>query len=245
MTHTEYIELTELLRKLAGDADLLRIVFDKVEVPIDDPGDRRISDGITKKTVASDQAKQHPKYHQRNTILLPSAQRGVARAVEIMRGETRTGHRAKVDDPELFDVMSKFMSATSTPIPGVSRLFDNLRKLCGSWFPDINAGDTTRGQIATGVVLNKRQQEVQIFKDSLIKKEAYQQAIADHRITPPYTWNGSIVDLADWLDGADVIPKDHTRGVTPRCLWRYADGVFSINGDKVSRKQLGNAIKGR
>lgn len=223
MTHTEYIELTELLRKLTGDADLLRIVFDTVEVPIDDPGDRRISDGITKNTVASDQAKQHPMYHQRRTILLPSAQRGVARAVEIMGGETRTGHRAKVDDPELFDVMSKFMSATSTPIPGASRLFDNLRDLCGSWFQDLNAGKMAS---ATGKVMSEHQREVQSFKDELFASSAYRDAVDEGLITEPNIWNRSKRALVDWLMDSKLIPYKTDRNGLQHPQWSIADNVF-------------------
>ena len=222
MTHTEYIELTELLRKLAGDADLLRIVFDKVEVQIDDPGDRRISDGITHRTVASDQAKQHPQFKFRYH-LLAQTENGVERAVEIMGGGTRTGHRAKADDPELFDVMSKFMSATSTPIPGASRLFNNLRNLCGSWFQDLNAGKMAN---ATGKV-TEHQREVQEFKDELFASSAYRDAVDEGLITEPNIWNLSKRALVDWLmDDSKLIPYETDRNGFQHPQWSIADNVF-------------------
>lgn len=224
MKENEYQELIELLSKMTGDADILRAVFDNIKVPTG-PTDPGFGDGRETKTVASDQAKQHPMYHQRKTILLPSAQRGVARAVEIMGGETRPGQgqRVKADDPELFDVMSKFMSATSTPIPGASRLFDPLRKLCGSWFQDLNTGEMAN---ATGKVMSEHQREVQEFKDELFASSAYRDAVEKGWITEPNTWNRTKRALVEWLMDSKLIPHETDCNGFQHPQWSIARNVF-------------------
>lgn len=240
MTHTEYIELTELLRKLAGDADLLRIVFDKVEVPIDDPGDRRISDGITKKTVASDQAKQHPQFKSRY-FLLQRANQDVVRAVKIMndcidgwvesnQARADQGHPVTADDRALYEAMAGFMSATEKAIKGVGRQYIPLRSRCRSWMDQ-----------ATGWFPELYPAHVQ----KLLTSKEYDLAVGDGLITPPLTLKKNIADLARFLVNYffTLSPKDYDAGNdNGRNDWQKWDRVFmKEDGTPITAKQLKGA----
>ena len=243
MTHTEYIELTELLRKLTGDADILGIVFDKVEVPIDDPGDRRISDGITKRTVASDQAKQHPQFKSRY-FLLQRANQDVVRAVKIMndcidgwvesnQARADQGHPVTADDRALYEAMAGFMSATEKVIKGVGRQYIPLRSRCRSW---MDLATTWFPELYPAHVLQ------------FLQSDHYGRAVGAGVLLRPLTVaNGRIADLARLLaDGFFTLkPKDFDMGNdkarNDRQMW---DRVFKDgSGTSITAKQLREANK--
>ena len=240
MTHTEYIELTELLRKLAGDADLLRIVFDKVEVPIDDPGDRRISDGITKKTVASDQAKQHPQFKARY-FLLQRANQDVVRAVKIMndcidgwvesnQARADQGHPVTADDRALYEAMAGFMSATEKAIKGVGRQYIPLRSRCRSWMDQ-----------ATGWFPELYPELIR----RILNDDHYIKAVEDGRITSRFTWNGTIKELAVWIDDNCFVSDPLAFKVSGhRNEWSLLDCVFmKKDGTPITADQLSDNFK--
>ena len=240
MTHTEYIELTELLRKLAGDADLLRIVFDKVEVPIDDPGDRRISDGITKKTVASDQAKQHPQFKSRY-FLLQRANQDVVRAVKIMndcidgwvesnQARTDQGHPVTADDRALYEAMAGFMSATKKAIKGVGRQYIPLRTRCRSW---MDQATTWFPELYPELIRR------------ILKDVSYIEAVKDGRITSRFTWNGKIKELAVWIDDNCFVSDPLAFQVTGhQNEWSLLDCVFmKKDGTPITAEQLSDNFK--
>lgn len=147
MTHTEYIELTELLRKLTGDADLLR--EGRVYVSVDDHGEIQIT------TRAECDQTKHSKPIKGE--LLTRTQNNVSRAVEIMAkcvdgwvayNQDRADNKLTVTDQDraLYEGMTGFMSATDRPIKNVSGVYASLRSRCRSWmdqatewFPDLNA----------------------------------------------------------------------------------------------------------
>ena len=240
MTHTEYNELTGLLKKIAGDADILRAVFDKVEVRIDDPSDRRRVDEITKEKVASDQARQHTRFKMRY-IDLRRTENDVKRAVDVMNkcvdgwsesNQARADQAKTVtaDDRALYEAMSSFISATENPIEGVGGVYSPLRSRCRSWmdqatswFADLNAREADN---ATGKVMTDSQREKQAFKEELFASLAYKQAVDDQMITPPNTWNKTKRALVDWLLDSNLIPFDIDRHDLRHPRWSIMDYVF-------------------
>lgn len=153
--------------------------------------------------------------------------------------ENQGRHDRKVgispDGQRLFDAMGRFLNAIETPIgKGDSFLCFEVCRMCQDWrgrmvewFPGI---DTAPGIIGD------------TFVARLKSSDAYNNAIKDGTITAPFTWNGTITELADWLLNNDFI-LDHSHGMTPTRKWSWADSVFSLpDGSKVTRIQLKNAF---
>ncbi len=229
MTHTEYIELTELLRKLTGDADLLR--DGRFYVSVDDHGELRIS-GI-------DQAGQHATSIKNE--ILTRTENNVARAVEIMNGcvdewtasnQARADNKLPVtaDDRALFEAMSGFMSATEKAIKGVGRQYIPLRSRCRSWMDQ-----------ATGWFPELYPAHVQ----KLLTSKEYDLAVGDGLITPPLTLKKNIADLARFLVNYffTLSPKDYDAGNdNGRNDWQKWDRVFmKEDGTPITAKQLKGA----
>lgn len=129
------------------------------------------------------------------------------------------------DDRALYDAMVAFVSATDTPVDGWGILYEETRKRCGAWMDQ---------------AVEWFPQLISAYARELLQSEYYKQAVDDGRITPPFTWNKSIKDLAVWLS-TERMTK--TIGRTSNNDWKSVDGLFRINGEPVTAKQLRNAIK--
>lgn len=234
MTHTEYIELTELLRKLAGDADLLR--EGRVYVSVGDHGEILI---MTR--AECDQTKYSKPIRDE---LLTRTQNNVARAVDIMAkcvdgwvayNQDRADNKLTVTDQDraLYEGMTGFMSATDKPIASVGGVYTLLRSRCRSWM-----------DLATTWFPELYPAHVQKF----IQSEHYARAVGDRVITPPLTvTNGRIADLARVLYNGyfTIRQKDIDEGNNKaRNDWQMWDGVFKdSNGTPITNTQLSDAFK--
>lgn len=132
---------------------------------------------------------------------------------------------------EIYRRMRAFVSATVGMPVGISWPFKKVRSLCEKpmemipgRYPDLYPP---------------------IVRD-LLAGPFYQPAIDDGRITPPFTWNRSIIDLAFWLDtNFFARPSPYkVEGKEARRNWMQFDCVFRIDGEPVTAKQLRTAIKG-
>lgn len=104
----------------------------------------------------------------------------------------------------------------------------------GAGTPGIPVNEAREGNTATGPAGH--------FVTRLKSSDAYIHAIQDGTITAPFTWNGTITELADWLLNNDLI-MDHSHGVTPTRKWSWADSVFTLpDGSPVTRQRLKNAF---
>ena len=85
-----------------------------------------------------------------------------------------------------------------------------------------------------------------IIRD-LLADSYYQIAVDRGDITPPFTWNRSIKELAVWLDETlllRVAKIDQVEGKEDRRNWMLVDRIFLKDGKPVTAKQLRTAIKG-
>ena len=241
MNHSQYIELTSLFQGFKANAGTLRSVFSKDEIPADpdtlEPGRRAT------KFVPTDQAKQHECFRLRYRMLANEDQ-AVRDALELMAGtvdgwteenqaRADQGLGATADVRELYSAMADFMVATEPPVPGAGSLYVRIREKVRAWmdqavewFPvDLNPPT---------------------FHRELLAHEDYKKAVENGRITPPFTWNESLKELAEWLDDTDLLsrPKTTSFGRTSN-NWMLVDGIFQIRGKdgKVTAEQLRNAKK--
>lgn len=129
----------------------------------------------------------------------------------------------------LYDAMVGFMSATEKTDPrGV--LYEKTRNRCQAWIDQA---------VTWFPVLNP-------FIYKLLNDEQYKKAVKYGDITPPFTWNGSIKDLAYWLDDNFIVDGDPVNddvNVTKRTniKWSQADRVFRIKGKRITGRQLNEA----
>ena len=239
MNHSQYIELTSLLQGFTGNAGTLRLVFSKVEIPADpdtlEPGRR------STQRVASDQAKQHPGYPFRHRML-DNEETAIRETLTLMDGTVDSWtdeNQARVDrglkQPtadvrELYSAMSAFMDATETPVDGAGGLYIRLRHKVRAWmdqavewFPEL----------------------ISPFARDLLTHPDYLKAVNDtHQITPPFTWNESLKELADWLDDTDLLSRPMKTGLGQTSNdWMLVDGLFRYKGKRVTAEQLRNAKK--
>lgn len=229
MTHSEYNELTKLLKIMTGDADLFR--DGRVYLSVDDHGELRIS-GI-------DQAGQHATSIKKE--ILTRTENNVARAVEIMNGcvdewtasnQARADNKLPVtaDDRALFEAMSGFMSATDGPIKNVGGVYSSLRSRCRSW---MDQATEWFPELYPAHVLN------------LLTSKEYDLALGDGLITPPLTLKKSIADLARFLVNYffTLSQKDYDAGNdNGRNDWQKWDRVFmKEDGTPITAKQLKEA----
>lgn len=137
------------------------------------------------------------------------------------------------DDRALYDAMVAFVSATDTPVDGWGVLYEETRKRCRAWMDQAVEWFP--------VALNPP-----TFHRELLAHEDYKKAVENGRITPPFTWNESLKELAEWLDDTDLLsrPKTTSFGRTSN-NWMLVDGIFQIRGKegKVTAEQLRNAKK--
>ena len=272
MKASEYKRLKRLLESLTDGADTLRAVFAKAPIAILEPdtvpGRTGKPDHVVfgNRHIAAKEARQHPDFKQRYT-LLDQAERMVDEAAAIMEecvdefvSEDRGGNAViAARERALYPVLIHFLDATATPIQGAAGLYEEnkvrditscrpilrrgLRPQCRewadmltTWFPNIGTttGIDTKPAMTTATG--------NAFVDRLKSSDAYKKAIEDGTITAPFTWNGTIKDLAYWLLNNDLI-LDHSRGVSPTRKWCWADSIFKLpNGSVVTRGRLKNAF---
>lgn len=158
MKHSDYMKITWGLEHLMNSREFgietLRVLFAKVEAPADpetlEPGRPAI------KMAPADDARKHPLFPNR-FLLLDSVGNSVDRTADLMdccidawtetnQERADQGKKPTIDTMRLIPVMSAFMSATSTPIPGCVGLYDKVRTRCrewlglaNEWFPEIMA----------------------------------------------------------------------------------------------------------
>lgn len=140
------------------------------------------------------------------------------------------------DMVKLVDAMRAFRETASVPIPGMAGLFAATFEHCGRWLDHYEHFNQCRNKPRPKPDKEKRVRE---FADKLVKSKEYNQAVEDGIITEPFDWNGSLRDLVDWLQRG-IIPTRMVSGAM-QCQWTYADNLFSINGEKLSRDQLRDA----
>lgn len=142
------------------------------------------------------------------------------------------GQKPTVDLYALVEAMRGFLSATDSPVLWLNVNFDETRKRVGEWLG-----------LAEGLFPVLLPPFLRELRESL----AYEMAVAKGRITPPYTWNGTIKELALWLEQLVSEPKTDENGNTlpvgKKHNWAVADQVFTIGGVPVTARQLADAYK--
>lgn len=240
MKHSEYIELTSLLKGFSDNSGTLRLVFSKVEAPADpdtlEPG------RPATKPVPSDQAKQHPGYRFRYRML-DNEEMAIRETLELMDGTVDTwtdenqaradkGLGPTADVRELYSAMSDFLVATETPIDGAGVLYDRIRKKCivwmdqaVTWFPELVP-----------------------FLPKLLDTELCKLAVQKGEMIWPVTWNGTIKALAVLLEQTHVLDKIEqdkvasSTGGPGSTHWILADRVFRKKGKPITARQLKESI---
>ena len=154
------------------------------------------------------------------------------------------GLAVSIDGGRLFDALTRWLNAIDTPIgKGDSFLCFEICRFCQDWrnrmlvwFPDLNP-DLAGNPPATGPAIIPGNPA---FVKRLVNSDAYKQATnTTGDITPPNTWNGSIKDLANWLDGNGLLARPKIDNVTEKITrWKLADGVFLIDGKPITARQL-------
>lgn len=179
MKHSEYQQLIQALAFLTTGnhgADTLRVLFDKREVEV--PAREREPGGPATRMEPTDQARQHPLFKHKMLLL-----NGAVETVENLAGRMKRwtdgfveenqaradqGLKASTDGRALYDSMSRFMSATATPVPGARDIYDKTTvihyacgdqlipgvraqcqewmKMLATWFPDLNTEKSTGQQ---------------------------------------------------------------------------------------------------
>ena len=217
----------------------MRLVFSIVDVPADpdtlEPGHPDT------KPVPTDQAKNDPAFRFRY-IMLHNEEMAIRKALELMDGTVdgwTNENQARADNGlgptadvrELYSAMSAFMDATETPVDGAGVLYGRIRNKVRAWmdqavgwFPELYPE----------------------FIRALLTHPDYLKAVNDtHQITPPFTWNETIKDLAGWLDDTGLLSRPNEMSLSDRTSnnWMLADCVFKIDGKPISAKQLRNAMR--
>ncbi|MBO4570458.1 MAG: hypothetical protein J5699_00850 [Bacteroidales bacterium] len=212
MKNTDYDNLTKSLERLTKAANLLR---DAPRVTIvhgeDEP-----------KTIMGHIAGINP------YLFVHRVSKGIDRAIELATEAvndytTDSKNLAPRTISDLSQAQQLFLSTTNTPIEhegfkGLNGLFDRLRDIVE--------------RIPISPV-----KYYPAFVRSLIENPKYNEAIENGDITPPFEWNGTIQDLARFVDNrlAEFEPN------TFNSPWRYADELFTKNGSPVTKKQLKKA----
>lgn len=132
----------------------------------------------------------------------------------------------------LVGAISKFLSVTSIPIPKIGAVYEKTRERAGEWLDLANEWFP--------VLLPP-------FLRKLRESESYKYAVQTGQITPPFEWNGTIKELATWLETWIFEPKTddngHPQVAGKKHNWAVADQVFTIGGVPVTARQLADAYK--
>ena len=231
MEHSDYSFLIQAFGQITQGADTLREVFSVVKNNMKTTGEQHT------RPTPTDQAREHPDFRLRY-FLLDKADKEIEAVVRLMDkcvdDWTRTnqsradqGINITVDDRQLYQAMEGFMSATETPVSGANRLFLPARKRCRAWMDQ-------------AVVWFPNLYPLHIRM--MLADESYTKAVSFGQITPPFTWNGSIKGLAEWLDeNIFEIPEYKVSGKRHR--WADFNGVFiDKDGRPISAGQLKQAL---
>ncbi len=131
----------------------------------------------------------------------------------------------------IYRKMREFVSATSRMPEGISGPYKRVRSLCA-----------TPIEIIPGTFPDLYHPMIR----ALLAEEFYQIAVDDGRISPPFTWNGRISDLKNFLDENVVWQKPadyyNMTDKTGHRKWEIFDCLFrKPNGDPITAKQLRDA----
>lgn len=218
--------MMRLLDSLIKSADTLRVVFETKAVE-DEERSTRTGGQFTTRDVATKKAKEHPLFKWR-WPLLDQAEKEAGNLVGLINGcEDWTSNKFTASG--IYRKMREFVSATSRMPEGISGPYKRVRSLCAmpieiipGTFPDLYPP---------------------IIRD-MLAGPYYQQAIDEGDITPPFTWNKTIIDLAFWIDRTFFTKPDYNVVKKDRRNWMQFDCIFCIDGEPVMAKQLRTAIKG-
>ncbi len=229
MTDKEFIEMSRLLDSLTDGADTLRVVFETETV---EDKDKAIRTGgeITTRVVSTERAKAHPDYKHRRTMPFDRDLETLASIIQKCDDWTTDKFKAS----EIYRRMRAFVSATSGMPVGISYPFKKVRSLC---------------EKPMAIIPGKYPDLYPPFIRALLADELYQKAIDHKQISPPFTWNESIKELAGWLEDTLLLanPKRIIKTKDgPKCCisWEMADCVFLKDGEPITAKQLRTANKG-
>ena len=178
----------------------------------------------------TDKVRSNPQFKAR-WALLTRAENEVKDLVGLINGcEDWTSDKFKAS--EIYRMMLGFVSETSGMPVGISGLFKKVRSLC---------------EKPMGIIPGRYPDLYPPIIRDLLADPYYQQSVDHGDITPPFTWNRSLKDLAVWIDNTIDLRKpaiDQVEGKDGRRNWMMVDGVFRIAGEPVTAKQLRSAIKG-
>lgn len=176
----------------------------------------------------SEKVKSHPLFHAR-WALLERAEKEVKDLVDFINGcEDWTSDKFKAS--EIYRMMREFVLSTSDMPQNISWPFMYVRSFCEKPMA-----------IIPGKYPDIYPPKVRELMDSPYYKEKI-----GKEITPPFTWNGTRIGLATFINIAVDLrgPKiDQVDGKNPRRDWSPFDGVFLIDGTPVTSKQLREAWK--
>ena len=257
MTDSEYMEMKRLLDSLTDGADTLRVVFSRKEIKVADrmvlsikdekEMEVRVADALSQgittphlqyyqrmleenpdatTLVSSDKAKAHPDFKIRYSLLPDHDIKALVRIINECTDWTSDKFKASV----VYQKMRSFISATSNMPKGISGIYKDVRSRCLELM-----------DLIPGVFRDLYPPQIR----ELLADQYYQQAVDDGLISPPFTWNLTIIDLAFWID-SNVFQKKPAYGqvIGGKRNWMLFDCLFRIDGEPVTAKQLRTAIKG-
>lgn len=179
----------------------------------------------------TDKVRSHPQFKAR-WGLLDMADNEVKDLVGLIKGcDDWTSSEVKAS--EIYRMMREFLSATAKMPKGISGMFKRVRSLCET--PMFLIADKFPSVYPPAI-------------QAIMASEPYQYAVDKKRITRPLIWNESIKELAGWLDDfalvanpRRIIKKDGLNELENN--WELVDCFFWVDGEPVTAKQLGGAIK--
>ena len=144
------------------------------------------------------------------------------------------------DGQLLFDAMGRFLNAIDTPFGKgesfycfeICRMCQEWRGRMTQWFPILN----NPGSPATGP--DHTRAATKQFMADVVKTEAYTPAVKDGAITRPFTWNGTLRGLVDFLNDCQALPFSTDRNGNRHPRWSVANNVFTWNGTPVPGRKL-------
>lgn len=216
MTHSEYTELTMRLLLHSRGSDRSREL-------LSDPGGVAVWRSVIKA----------------DNDLSGWMDERADRWVESNQERADKGWGPTADFRALFNAMVSFMSATDTP-GKMGVLYEKTRNRCRAWIDqaEIWSPELKLDRLKISNPTLRKILASQEYRDKVREK----QIIEPYTWDEPFTWIGSIVGLARWLGPVLAIPKiDNVTDASH--AWEPVDGFFSINGKRVTGKQLSDAYR--
>lgn len=179
----------------------------------------------------TDKVRSHPQFEVRWWLLDMADNEGKDLVGLINGCDDWTSSEVKAS--EIYRMMREFLSATAKMPKGISGMFKRVRSLC---------------ETPTHLILGEYPGIIPEM-GKFLESESYQNAIIHKQITPPFTWNTSIKELAVVLDQSLVIAspfrilKKNDGSQSAENRWEVVDCVFWKNGEPITAKQLANALK--